>query len=121
MIEVSGGIGWGLNWVECRRYEKIRSLRCEVAASAAVFYLATESFGGPSPYFVLISLLFPLSAVLLSIRYSIPTQEVGNALVTPLGSRASIGDGERRRTAKDEPNRNERAADRRAAAGARSN
>ncbi|GBP64080.1 hypothetical protein EVAR_51080_1 [Eumeta japonica] len=64
--------------------------RCEVTHSVAAFHPVSESFGGqltpPSHQFLDIN---PLS-----IRYLIPTLEDGNALVTPLGLRVSMSDGD---------------------------
>ncbi|GBP80470.1 hypothetical protein EVAR_12674_1 [Eumeta japonica] len=55
--------------------------RREVAASAVSFRLGSESTDGPLP---------SPSPHYPSIRYPIPTQETGSALVTPMGLRMSM-------------------------------
>ncbi|GBP33399.1 hypothetical protein EVAR_6747_1 [Eumeta japonica] len=71
------------------KYHTIGEYDCEGAATVVSFRPVIESSGEP------LSLL-PLHCLnLLSIRYSISSQETSNTLVTPQGLRVPMGDGDR--------------------------
>ncbi|GBP57330.1 hypothetical protein EVAR_39970_1 [Eumeta japonica] len=61
-------------------------IRREITTSAGAFRPESDNFGAQ------LSFHHP---TLSSVRYPIPTQETGHALVTPLGLRVSMGGGDR--------------------------